>query len=103
MIKILTTFLLNFVTQNSNFLFLSLSVAVIHALRDVRATIPAAVKRGDNVEFTCNFDLEEDTLYSVKWYKGRREFYRYTPKENPAMKTFNVNGITVVVSVIHFF
>lgn len=31
-------------------------------------------------------------------YKGRREFYRYTPKENPAMKTFNVNGINVLVS-----
>lgn len=31
-------------------------------------------------------------------YKGRREFYRYTPKENPAMKTFNVNGINVMVS-----
>lgn len=32
-------------------------------------------------------------------YKGRREFYRYTPKENPAMKTFLVNGINVEVSV----
>lgn len=43
--------------------------------------------------------MEGDSLYSVKWYKGRREFYRYTPKENPAMKTFAVNGINVEVSV----
>uniref|UniRef100_T1GC69 Uncharacterized protein n=1 Tax=Megaselia scalaris TaxID=36166 RepID=T1GC69_MEGSC len=39
--------------------------------------------------------MENDTLYSVKWYKGRREFYRYTPKENPAMKIFNHAGINV--------
>lgn len=34
-------------------------------------------------------------------YKGRREFYRYLPKENPAMKLFAVAGITVDVSTIH--
>lgn len=72
----------------------------MHALRDVRVTVPAAVKKGDNVELICLYDMEGDSLYSVKWYKGRREFYRYTPKENPAMKTFVVNGINVVVSLL---
>jgi hypothetical protein len=42
--------------------------------------------------------MEGDSLYSVKWYKGRREFYRYSPKENPAMKTFPIAGVHVVVS-----
>ncbi|XP_075150478.1 beaten path Ic [Haematobia irritans] len=60
----------------------------IVALKDVSVTIPQAVKRGSNAMLTCNYDMENDTLYSVKWYKGRREFYRYTPKENPAMKVF---------------
>uniref|UniRef100_A0A1I8PEH2 Ig-like domain-containing protein n=1 Tax=Stomoxys calcitrans TaxID=35570 RepID=A0A1I8PEH2_STOCA len=60
----------------------------ITALKDVSVTIPQAVKRGSNAMLTCNYDMENDTLYSVKWYKGRREFYRYTPKENPAMKVF---------------
>lgn len=32
--------------------------------------------------------MEGDTLYTVKYYKGRKEFYRYTPKENPAIKVF---------------
>lgn len=31
---------------------------------------------------------------------GRREFYRYSPKETPAMKTFPIPGIHVVVSII---
>lgn len=61
--------------------------------------IPQAVKRGSNALFTCNYDMENDTLYSVKWYKGKREFYRYTPKENPAMKVFPMtSGLNVEVS-----
>lgn len=75
-----------------NFLLL-----VIHSLRDVRVLVPEAVKRYDTVELNCHYDLEGDSLYSVKWYKGRREFYRYTPKENPAMKIFPIGGATVVV------
>lgn len=52
---------------------------------------------------TCNYDMENDTLYSVKWYKGRREFYRYTPKENPAMKVFpSQSGLNVEVSFFCF-
>lgn len=39
-------------------------------------------------------------LYSVKWYRGIFEFYRYTPFEHPAGKTFFFNtGIKVDVSL----
>lgn len=72
------------------------------ALKDVSVMIPQAVKRGSNALFTCNYDMENDTLYSVKWYKGKREFYRYTPKENPAMKVFAMtSGLNVEVSTTH--
>lgn len=69
-----------------------------YGLKDVSVRVPKAVKRGDNALLVCNYDMENDTLYSVKWYKGRREFYRYTPKENPAMKIFNHAGINVEVT-----
>uniref|UniRef100_A0A1A9VNS7 Ig-like domain-containing protein n=1 Tax=Glossina austeni TaxID=7395 RepID=A0A1A9VNS7_GLOAU len=73
-----------------------LQARFITALKDVSVTIPQAVKRGSNALLTCNYDMENDTLYSVKWYKGRREFYRYTPKENPAMKVFpSQSGLNV--------
>lgn len=71
-------------------------------LRNHYVTVPAAVKKGDNVNLICNYDMEGDVLYSVKWYKGKHEFYRYTPKENPAMKVFAASGITVDVSVFFF-
>lgn len=73
---------------------------VIDALRDVQVTVPQAVRRGDNAMLYCHYDMDGENLYSVKWYKGRREFYRYTPKENPAMKVFPVAGVIVKVSVL---
>ncbi|KAL5281382.1 hypothetical protein ACFFRR_005027 [Megaselia abdita] len=68
---------------------------LINALKDVSVRIPKAVKKGDNALLICNYDMEDDTLYSVKWYKGRREFFRYTPKEKPSMKIFTHQGINV--------
>lgn len=75
----------------------------INALKDVSVRIPKAVKKGDNALLICNYDMEDDTLYSVKWYKGRREFFRYTPKEKPSMKIFTHQGINVDVTILSFF
>ncbi|XP_024945981.1 uncharacterized protein LOC107272902 isoform X2 [Cephus cinctus] len=36
----------------------------------------------------CSFNLESDTLYTVKWYKGLQEFFRYVPKEMPHITVF---------------
>ncbi|CRK93319.1 CLUMA_CG006860, isoform A [Clunio marinus] len=67
-------------------------------LKDVRVLVPAAVRRGENVNLICQYDLEGDTLYSMKWYKGKREFFRFTPKENPSLQIFPVQGIYVETS-----
>ncbi|XP_046812153.1 uncharacterized protein LOC111675292 [Lucilia cuprina] len=65
------------------------------ALRDVRVQIPHAVRKGEKAILKCLYDLEGDSLYSVKWYKGRREFYSFTPKETPAMKVFQFAGVKI--------
>ena len=44
------------------------------------------------------FDMEGAALYSVKWYKGRHEFYRYMPTEPPIIKTFPVKNMKINVS-----
>lgn len=66
-------------------------------LREVHLQTPLAVKAGTTVTLRCNYDLQDDTLYTVKWYKGRSEFFRFTPKELPNTQVFPLNGISVDV------
>ncbi|XP_036321961.1 uncharacterized protein LOC118735978 isoform X2 [Rhagoletis pomonella] len=70
-------------------------VDFVNSLRDVRVKIPHAARRGEKVTLKCLYDLEGDSLYSVKWYKGRREFYSFTPKETPAIKVYQITGVRV--------
>lgn len=50
-----------------------------------------------------SIDDEEETLYSVKWYKDNEEFYRYVPKANPPQRIYhNVDGVRVDVSWFFF-
>lgn len=70
----------------------------VSGLGMVHVTIPNAIQSGRNVIMTCDYELEDDDLYSVKWYKGKREFFRYTPKEIPSIKIFKLPGIRVDVS-----
>lgn len=50
--------------------------ACVQGLRLVRVDLPSGVILGDSARLNCSFDLENDQLYSVKWYKGNREFFR---------------------------
>lgn len=70
-------------------------VGICTGLRQVRIQIPTAVKKGDSATLNCWYDTEGDPLYAVKWYKGDREFYRYAPNENPAVKTFPIGNLMV--------
>ena len=45
-------------------------------MKDVRFEGPDYVRQGEDVSFTCNYDMEKDMLYAVKWYRGSEEFYR---------------------------
>ncbi|XP_053958447.1 uncharacterized protein LOC128863348 [Anastrepha ludens] len=71
------------------------TINYVTSLRDVRVKIPHAARRGEKVTLKCLYDLEGDSLYSVKWYKGRREFYSFTPKETPAIKVYQITGVRV--------
>ncbi|KAL1497149.1 hypothetical protein ABEB36_008155 [Hypothenemus hampei] len=66
------------------------------ALKNVKLSIePAVVQYGNQSTLKCSYDLENDILYSVKWYRGPLEFYRYTPSEDVKTKIFPFDGITV--------
>ncbi|XP_053972903.1 uncharacterized protein LOC128886164 isoform X2 [Hylaeus anthracinus] len=46
----------------------------------------------------CHYDLEDAPLYSLKWYRGSHEFYRFAPSEEPPTKIFNITGIYVDIA-----
>lgn len=80
----------------SRFLF---SFKGASCLREVSLeVVPEVVQRGKEAILRCHYDLEKAPLYSLKWYRGRHEFYRFSPSEDPATKIFNISGIYVDVS-----
>ena len=60
--------------------------------------IPRYVQAGDSADLVCSYYLDSHNLYSVKWYKGRHEFYRFMPHEEPPVKIFPVKGMKINVS-----
>ena len=66
----------------------------------VKLSVPPYKFIGDEAALTCRYDLENEELYSVKWYKDGNEFYRYIPGERDQKVTiFNMPGVRVDVSI----
>jgi len=78
--------------------FAGVVVVVVVALRMTSLQIPEHVVLNETVRMQCNFNLDKELLYSVKWYKDGHEFYRYTPRDAPTVLTFPVAGVNVNVS-----
>uniref|UniRef100_A0A023G616 Putative neural cell adhesion molecule l1 n=1 Tax=Amblyomma triste TaxID=251400 RepID=A0A023G616_AMBTT len=55
---------------------------------------PTGVAGGD-VRLSCPHDLGDVPLYSFKWYKDDKEFYRFVPRNRPPGNMFTVEGVTV--------
>nr|XP_046909744.1 uncharacterized protein LOC124491162 [Dermatophagoides farinae] len=65
------------------------------SLRLVMLEVPSPSYAGESIELSCIYELEQDKLYSVKWYKNDVEFYRYVPKDWPPGQFLPINGIRV--------
>uniref|UniRef100_A0A182R9I7 Ig-like domain-containing protein n=1 Tax=Anopheles funestus TaxID=62324 RepID=A0A182R9I7_ANOFN len=79
-----------------------LAMKVSHSvlgLESVHIQVPVAVLVGTSATLICECDLPDEDLYSVKWYKGKHEFFRYTSKEIPSIKIFPKAGISVNVNL----
>lgn len=74
-----------------------LVVSGADSLDNVKLVFPPVVRVGDEATLLCLYDLEGEPLYSVKWYRGNHEFYRYMPKESPPGRVFPFKGIMVDV------
>lgn len=81
-------------TRHKNVIF----VAEVSALKAMHIQVPEAVRAGDTVTLSCDYDLESAALYTIKWYRGDEEFYRFVPKESPPTRVFPMPAVNVDVS-----
>ncbi|XP_075153240.1 beaten path IIIc isoform X2 [Haematobia irritans] len=68
-----------------------------YSLRLMEVRIPEYVVKGSTAQLECLYDLDGESLYSVKWYKDGNEFYRYVPRDMPPAQTFLLPGVSVDV------
>lgn len=47
------------------------------SLEMVNVVVPKYPTARGRASLTCNYELGNDKLYSVKWYRDGSEFYRY--------------------------
>ncbi|XP_054724609.1 uncharacterized protein LOC129234603 [Uloborus diversus] len=73
-------------------------VDLSRCLRMEMLDIPAAANQGESIELSCIYDLENDRLYSIKWYKNDVEFYRYVPNDWPPGQFLPLPGVRVDLS-----
>jgi len=71
---------------------------VVMGLHIQSVLVPKYAKIGDSPSLICDYNIENDRLYSVKWYKDNMEFYRYLPNDSPQKQDFQVTGVRVVLS-----
>ena len=45
-------------------------------MKIIKMDVPTHKLVGESVKLICRFEMEGDTLYSVKWYRNEQEFYR---------------------------
>ncbi|KAK4320823.1 hypothetical protein Pmani_008335 [Petrolisthes manimaculis] len=69
---------------------------VAAGLSITRINVPDVVAVGEGGWFQCEFTKGE-SVYALKWYLGLDEFYRWTPAETPAIRTFPVKGNPLTV------
>ncbi|XP_066908485.1 uncharacterized protein [Halyomorpha halys] len=71
-------------------------IGSIYGLRLTEVRIDKHTVRGNMSRLECKFDLQGESLYSVKWYKDGHEFYRYLPRDSPPGQVFPLNGVRVI-------
>jgi len=52
------------------------------------------VELGGDLLLECNYELGEDSLHSIKWYRDDNEFYRYRPTEK-LPRIYQLGGLLV--------
>lgn len=75
----------------------------VRSLELLELRVPAHVPLGTRAQLSCRWALgPADVLYSVKWYKDGREFFRHVPRDLEPRRKFPLPGVDVeVMSLYH--
>ncbi|XP_047019162.1 irregular chiasm C-roughest protein-like [Helicoverpa zea] len=68
----------------------------IISLELLKLRVPAHVALGTRASLSCRWVLgPADVLYSVKWYKDGKEFFRHVPRDHEPRRKFPLPGVDV--------
>ena len=45
---------------------------------------PLQAEVGQDLSLLCNYQVMGDSLYSIKWYRDDKEFFRFIPRGKPS-------------------
>lgn len=76
-------------------IFLLLILQVSAGIKLTKKSIPSHATKEEDVDLECLYDLQGDSLYSVKWYRNGQEFYRHIPTDKPSTVVFRKPGLVV--------
>ncbi|XP_047984874.1 uncharacterized protein LOC125225283 [Leguminivora glycinivorella] len=66
------------------------------SLQLLELRVPSHVARGARAALACRWQLApHDVLYSVKWYKDGKEFFRHVPRDPEPRRRFPLPGVYV--------
>ncbi|XP_021201373.3 uncharacterized protein LOC110384419 [Helicoverpa armigera] len=68
----------------------------VTSLELLELRVPAHVALGTRASLSCRWALgPADVLYSVKWYKDGKEFFRHVPRDHEPRRKFPLPGVDV--------
>lgn len=64
-----------------------------HEITQLKVPLYADPRRA--AELSCHFQMDDQSLHSVKWYRDMHEIFRYRPSQKVPIRLFNVTGVMV--------
>lgn len=61
----------------------------------VQLQMPRIAISDDSVDLRCTYELDNEALYSIKYYRDGQEFYRFIPRDPRPVRIFPRRGLRV--------